>query len=399
MPRKFGVNISILGSSGSIGVNSLDVVRRFPDRFKVAALAAGRNVGLLAEQVREFKPRLAAVMGESQAGELRRLLGPSFDVEIAWGQEGLCRVASLDEVDTVVSAVVGAAGLVPTWAAVKAGKRIALANKETLVMAGPLVVAAASESGAIILPVDSEHSAIFQVLAGQRPEDVKRIILTASGGPFRDWALEDLAGVTRDQALHHPNWSMGAKISVDSATLMNKGLEAIEARWLFNLPWDKITIQVHPQSIVHSMVEFVDGSVLAQLGMPDMRVPIAYALSYPERLPLDLPVLDLPRAEALTFCEPDRDRFPCLNLALEAGQKGGLHPTALNAANEVAVQSFLDGGLTFTDIHRVVARTLAGNGLGQADLPLTSLDQVVAADQAARAAARDIVANIRRELQ
>jgi 1-deoxy-D-xylulose-5-phosphate reductoisomerase len=387
-----------LGSTGSIGVNSLDVARRFPDRFRVAALAAGRNVRLLAEQIREFRPRLAAVMGSSQAEEVRRLLGPSFDLEIAWGEEGLCRVAALAEVDTVVSAVVGAAGLVPTWAAVQAGKRIALANKETLVMAGPLVVAAAAASGAEILPVDSEHSAIFQVLAGQRPEDVKRIILTASGGPFRDYTAEDLVGVTRDQALAHPNWTMGAKISVDSATLMNKGLEAIEARWLFNLPWDKISIHIHPQSIVHSLVEFVDGSVLAQLGMPDMRVPIAYALSYPERLPLDLPVLDLPRAAALTFYEPDGERFPCLTMALEAGRRGGLCPAALNAANEVAVQSFLDGSLTFLDIHRVVARTLADNGLGNPDPPLTDLAQVVAADQAARAAAREIVAEIRRDL-
>ena len=285
MARPSLVNISILGSTGSIGVNSLDVVRRFPDRFRVTALAAGRNVRLLARQIREFQPRLAAVAGPGQAEELKDLLGASSGPEIAWGEEGLCRVAAADEVETVVSAVVGAAGLVPTWAAVKAGKRIALANKETLVMAGALVVDAAAASGAEILPVDSEHSAIFQVLAGQRPEDIKRIILTASGGPFRNLAAEELAGVTRDQALNHPNWNMGAKISVDSATLMNKGLEAIEARWLFNLPWDKIAIHIHPQSIVHSMVEFIDGSVLAQLGMPDMRVPIAYALSYPERLP------------------------------------------------------------------------------------------------------------------
>ncbi len=392
LSRQAGRNIAVLGATGSIGVNTLDVVRRFPERFGIVGLAAGWNVRLLSEQVTAHRPKIVSVAGSAEAEELRRLIGPDQDVEIVWGDEGLCRVAAMPEAETVVSAVVGAVGLNPTMAAVREGKRVALANKETLVMAGQLVVREAESNGAEILPVDSEHSAIFQALAGQRLEDVKRIILTASGGPFRDWSPEALAGVTRDQALKHPNWSMGAKISVDSATLMNKGLEAIEARWMFNLPWDKITIHVHPQSIVHSLVEFVDGSVLAQLGMPDMRVPIAYALSYPERLPLDLPRLDLTETEGLTFFEPDADRFPCLGLALEAGRRGGTCPVKLNAANEVAVHSFLDGDLTYPDIHAVVAHVVNENGTE----PLDHLDQVILADREARASARTAIANIKR---
>lgn len=380
-----------MGSTGSIGVNVLNVVRSFSDRFQVAALAAGNNVELLADQIREFKPRVVAVLTEAKAEELSRILSPAGSCRVLWGEAGYQEAATLDEVDTTVSAMVGAAGLRPTWAAVQAGKRIALANKETLVMAGELITALAQANGTDILPVDSEHSAIFQALAGQRPEDVRRIILTASGGPFRDRPSEALARVTPEEALAHPNWSMGAKISIDSATLMNKGLEAIEAKWLFNLPWNKISIHIHPQSIVHSLVEYVDGSVLAQLGVPDMRIPIAYALSYPERLPLDIPGLNLPQAAALTFTEPDLDRFPCLRLAIEAGQTGGTAPAALNAANEVAVQSFLNGEIPFPGIAAVVRAVVKGHRTER----LTSLEQVLAVDQATRTAARMAVDRIK----
>lgn len=383
-------NISLLGSTGSIGVNTLDIVRRFPDLFNIVGLAAGKKAALLAEQIIEAKPALVSVFGEKEAVELKKLTGPDIDVEIVWGDQGLCRVAAMPEADTVVSAVVGAAGLKPTWAAAQSGKRIALANKETLVMAGELVMAEAARKKAEILPVDSEHSAIFQALSGQNLQDVRRLILTASGGPFRSMDKKDLAVVTRKQALAHPNWNMGPKISIDSATLMNKGLEAIEARWLFGLNWDKIAIHIHPQSIVHSMVEFVDGALLAQMGIPDMRVPIAYALSYPKRLPLDLPFLNLSHSPALTFDDPDLQRFPCLALALEAGRKGGTSPAVLNAANEVAVKAFLDGELSFPDIADVVQKTLLKNGAG----PLENLEQVFEADRSARDMAHEIALSI-----
>ncbi|MDY6850707.1 MAG: 1-deoxy-D-xylulose-5-phosphate reductoisomerase [Thermodesulfobacteriota bacterium] len=388
-----GKNISVLGSTGSIGVNTLNVIRSFPERFTAVGLAAGRNVRLLAEQAAEFRPRLVAVLTEPLARELKGLLDPAWGIEVVWGEEGFLKAASLDEAETLVSAMVGAAGLRPTWAAIQAGKRIALANKETLVTAGELIMSEAESKGTEILPVDSEHSAIFQVLNGQRREDLKRIILTASGGPFWDRSQEELATVTREDALAHPNWNMGAKISVDSATLMNKGLETIEAKWLFGLPWDKIAIHIHTQSIVHSLVEFVDGSVLAQLGLPDMRVPIAYALSYPKRLPLNLPGLDLPQTAALTFAEPDLQRFPCLALALEAGQRGGGAPAALNAANEVAVQSFLDGELAFRHIATVTARVMDKN---RAE-PLRDLEHVFIIDQTARAKAREVITDIKRD--
>jgi 1-deoxy-D-xylulose-5-phosphate reductoisomerase len=385
--------VSILGSTGSIGRNCLDVIARFPERFAVAALAAGGNVDLLADQIERFRPRLAVVRGQAEAERLATRIGAGYKPEIFWGDEGYVRAAELDEADTVVSAIVGAAGLRPTFAAVRAGKRVALANKETMVVAGEIVVAEAERTGAVILPVDSEHSAVFQSMAGQRREDVKRIILTASGGPFLDWPAERLAGATRKDALAHPKWDMGEKISVDSATLMNKGLEAIEARWLFRLPLDKIDIHIHPQSIVHSLVEYVDGSVIAQLGVPDMRLPIAYALSYPERLPMEFGRLNLLEAGPLTFFEPDYERFPCLKLALEAGRGGGIGPCVLNAANEEAVASFLAGELTFRDIAPVAAHVLALNGAG----PLTGLDQAFAADRAAREAARTFIEQIKGE--
>lgn len=380
----------ILGSTGSVGVSSLDVAGRFSDRFQVVGLTAGRNVGRLAEQIEAFRPRAVAVVGKSEADALKKILNPAIPCDVFWGEQGIERVASLDEADTVVSAIVGAAGLKPTWAAVEAGKKIALANKETLVMAGAQVMARAKATGAVVLPVDSEHSAVFQSLCGGRPQELKRIILTASGGPFRDWDLASMAGVTPGQAVAHPNWNMGAKISVDSATLMNKGLEAIEARWLFELKWEQIDIQIHPQSIIHSMVEFVDGSVMAQLGLPDMRLPIAYALSYPKRLALDLPSLDLTQMGAMTFTQPDLKRFPCLGLALEAGRLGGTAPAALNAANEVAVQAFLDGRIGFTDIYRVVRKTL-----DQIDhtREIAGLEGIFEADRLARESAAALVSS------
>ncbi len=385
--KSAGKNISVLGSTGSIGVNVLNVVRGFPGRFRIVGLAAANSVDSLVEQIAEFKPVVVAVLTEDRAAELASLLGPGHGVEILWGEEGYRRVASLPEADTVVSAMVGAAGLRPTWAAVQAGKRVALANKETLVMCGELVMEEALAHGAEILPVDSEHSAIFQALAGQRREDLKRIILTASGGPFHGRRRSELSKVTRADALAHPNWNMGAKISIDSATMMNKGLEIIEAKWLFGLPWESISVHIHPQSIVHSMVEFRDGSVLAQMGVPDMRVPIAYALSYPERLPLDLPHLDLPETRPLTFSEPDLEAFPCLALAKEAGRRGGTAPAVLNAANEMAVQAFLEESISFLDIPEVVSAVL---GHFETE-PLTSLEQIVSADQNARRKAGELI--------
>ncbi|MFH1134969.1 MAG: 1-deoxy-D-xylulose-5-phosphate reductoisomerase [Pseudomonadota bacterium] len=385
---KKGRSVSVLGSTGSIGVNCLDVINRFPEEYHISALAAGRNVELLARQVQAFRPRVAAVLNRDLAAQLEKLVGPRTVGEIVYGDEGFELAASLAEVHTVVSAMVGAAGLRPTWAAVRAGKKIALANKEVLVAAGELVMAEARSTGSEIIPVDSEHSAIFQALAGHCRADVHRVILTASGGPFRDWDRERLAKATPRDALAHPNWAMGAKISIDSATLMNKGLETIEARWLFDLPWDKIEIHVHPQSIVHSLVEFVDGSVLAQLGVPDMRLPIAYALSHPRRLPLDLPRLDLPEARPLTFSRPDLEKFPCLELALRAGRRGGLAPAALNAANEEAVRAFLSLELSFTDISKVSAAVLERTAEGE----MSGLDQVFQADREARKLAREFIA-------
>jgi len=383
--------VTILGSTGSIGVSTLDVVRAFPGRFDVVALAAGRNVERLAEQVREFKPRLAAMLTEDLAARLREQVGAGVPVEIVFGEEGYARAAALDEAQTVVSAMVGAAGLRPTLTAVRAGKRVALANKEALVTAGGLVMDEARASGATILPVDSEHSAVFQVLEGQRREAVKRILLTASGGPFYGRSREELAGVSPEEALAHPRWNMGNKISIDSATLMNKGLEAIEARWLFDCPLDRVDIVIHPQSVVHSLVEFADGSMLAQMGLPDMRLPIAYALSYPERLPLDLPGLDLADVGGLTFGRPEIEAFPCLKLALAAGRQGGSAPVVLNAANEVAVEAFLAREIGFLDIDRVVETALGQDPGGAA----ADLEAVLAIDRETRGRAREIVARMK----
>jgi 1-deoxy-D-xylulose-5-phosphate reductoisomerase len=379
-------NLVILGSTGSIGVSTLEIVAAYPDRYRVVALTGGSNLQRLAEQVRRFQPQLIAVLTAADAERLRSSLGPSHP-KILFGIEGLIACAVYSDAHLVVSAIVGAAGLVPTMAAIEAGKNVALANKETLVAAGPLVMAAVARKGVQLYPVDSEHSAIFQSLEGHSKGDVRRLILTASGGPFRDRALAELRQVTPADALAHPNWQMGRKISIDSATMMNKGLEVIEARWLFDLPAEKIAVHIHPQSIVHSMVEYVDGSVIAQLGIPDMKTPIAYALSYPERLPLNLPPLDLCALGSLSFTKPDIERFACLGLAYEALREGGTAPAVLNAANEVAVEAFLQGEITFLAIPAVIRATLECHRTE----PLTHLDEAIRADRWARSETRRII--------
>ena len=380
--------LAILGSTGSIGVTTLDVVARFPERFVVVALAAGRNVERLAEQVRRFEPALVAVGDEASVDALRRLV-PRFRGEVVCGRQGIERVATASRAELVVSALVGALGLVPTLRAIEAGKDVALANKEVLVVAGELVTRAATAAGVNLFPLDSEHNAIFQALRGHRRDEVRRIILTASGGPFLRRPLSELQSVTRDEALQHPTWKMGNKITIDSATLMNKGLEVIEAHWLFGLSPDQITVVIHPQSIVHSMVEYIDGSVLAQMGIPDMSIPIAYILAYPDRLPLDyLPSLNLAQAGALQFAEPDLSKFRCLSLAYRALQAGGTVPAVLNAANEIVVAAFLDGAIQFLDIPSILSDIL--------DVHVSSaakdLDTLLAADAWARSAARQCIA-------
>ena len=350
--------IAVLGSTGSIGRQTLEIAESFPGEIEVVGLAAGKNWRLLVEQVKKFRPAVVAVAGEEEAFQLRNALGAGFDVEIYSGDEGLSTLAGLSEADTVVTAVTGTVGLSPTVTAIKAGKNIALANKETLVAAGELVMLLAEKYGVNILPVDSEHSAIWQCLNGEKRTFLNKIILTASGGPFREKSLSELAEVTVEMALAHPNWSMGKKITVDSATLMNKGLEVIEAHWLYTVPYGDIQVVIHPQSIIHSMVEFKDGSVIAQLGLPDMRLPIQYALSYPDRWLNDLPRLDFAEQSRLTFEPPDFERFPCLKLAFDAGKEGGTMPAVLNAANETAVDAFLERRLVYKDIAGLVAKVM-----------------------------------------
>ncbi len=347
--------ISILGSTGSIGVQTLDVARNLG--IKVAAMSANSNIDLLEEQVQEFKPRLVSVGDEKLAAELKsRLAG--MKVQILWGLEGMLRTVDIQEADTVVTSVVGTAGLIPTMHAIKSGKNIALANKETLVTAGRLVMQEAEVQGVKIFPVDSEHSAIYQCLMGNNEKQVEKIILTASGGPFRGRTGEELRNITPAQALKHPNWSMGSKITIDSATLMNKGLEVIEAKWLFDKELDRIQVLVHPQSIIHSMIEYIDGSVMAQLGSPDMRIPIQLALTYPDRRPNNFPKLDLLKNSQLTFEEPDVKTFRCLQLAFDALREGGTMPAAMNAANEVAVAAFLKNRISFTGIPDIIERVM-----------------------------------------
>ena len=356
--------ITLLGATGSIGLRTLDLVSAFPEEFAVVALAArGSNAELIADLCQKYSPRAVALLDRAAVDVVAKLL-PAPRPELLSGPEGLVAVARDVPAALVVSALVGAAGLLPTMAAIRSGKTVALANKETLVMAGELMTSAARERGVPLLPVDSEHSAVFQCLAGHNRGDVHRVLLTASGGPFREWPKAALASVTVEDALKHPTWKMGAKITVDSATLMNKGLEIIEARWLFDLAPDQVQVVVHPQSIVHSMVEYIDGSVIAQLGVADMGVPILYALTYPERRPTPAARLDLARIEALTFYEPDTDKFRCLALARAALTRGGAAPVVLNAANEVVVAAFLSRRIRFLEIAELIERALTDVPLG-----------------------------------
>jgi 1-deoxy-D-xylulose-5-phosphate reductoisomerase len=383
--------IAVLGATGSVGVNTLDVVARHPDRYRVVALGAHRNVDGLFKQIQEFRPAMAALTDPAAAQLLaERLRSAGSATQVLGGPESLETLATLPEVDQVMAAVVGAAGLRSTLAAARAGKRLLLANKESLVMAGPLLLAAVRAGGSEILPIDSEHNAIFQCLphgasAGVRPKGVRRILLTASGGPFRDWTAEAIAGATPDQACKHPNWVMGRKISVDSASLMNKGLELIEACFMFGLPPSQVEIVVHPQSVVHSLVEYIDGSMLAQLACPDMRTPIAYGLAWPERIEAGTDFLDLIRTRQLDFVAPDATRFPCLALARAVADTGGLAPAILNAANEVAVTAFLERRLNFPDIPAVIECVLAkADGAKAAGGEIRSIDDVLQADAEAR---------------
>jgi 1-deoxy-D-xylulose-5-phosphate reductoisomerase len=378
--------LAILGSTGSIGVQALDVVARFPDRFEVVALAAGRNLERLAEQARRFRPRLVAAADPASAAALAGLVPAG--TEVRSGDEGVVAAATHPDVDFVLAAIAGGAGLRSTAAAVEAGKDVGLANKESLVLAGERIMALAAERGGAILPVDSEHSAIHQALLGHNHGEVRRLILTASGGPLRGVAAEELAGVTPERALKHPNWSMGDKITIDSATLMNKGLEVIEARWLFDVDPGRIDIVVHPESIVHSMVEYIDGSVVAQLGISDMRGPISYAMGHPERLPLDLPALDLTRLGRLSFEAPDPGRFPAYRLAYRALELGGTAPAVLSGADEAAVEAFLARRCRFTDIARICAEVLEAHAVER----LGSVEQALAAsDWGRREAGRRVM--------
>ena len=350
--------ITILGSTGSIGTQTLDVVRKNKDKFQVVAISANSSIDLLLEQIMEFSPKYVAVYNEESALKLKEMIPENINIEVLSGMDGLVKICQLEEVNVVLTAVVGMIGLVPTMAAIKAKKTIALANKETLVTAGELVMSEAKKNNVEILPVDSEHSAIFQCLNGERKQDIEKIILTASGGPFRGKKREELVNVTKNEALKHPNWDMGRKISIDSSTLMNKGLEVIEAKWLFDVDVEDIEVVVHPQSIIHSMVSFRDSSVISQMGCPDMRLPIEYALTYPERLKTDFERLDLAKVATLTFEKPDRETFPCLALAFKVLKLGGTYPAALNSANEFLVNEFLNDKIGFYDIPYYIEKTL-----------------------------------------
>ena len=377
--------ISLLGSTGSIGVSTLDVVARNSDRFEISGLSAGSNAEKFVEQVKQFKPKVASLFDRSKEAFVREQLA-GLNVEIIFGEQGPVTVATWPDSDLVVSGIVGSAGLVPALAAINAGKNLALANKETLVVAGELVLKAAKDKNVAIIPIDSEHSAILQAMNGEKKEQVKKIILTASGGPFRTFTREQMEHVTVEQALNHPNWSMGAKITIDSATMMNKGLEYIEAKWLFGLETE-VEVIIHPQSIIHSMIEFVDTSIMAQLGIPDMRVPIAYALSYPDRLDCELPSLDLAQLSRLDFETPDYEKFPCLKLAIDALDAGETLPTVLNAANEIAVQAFLDEQISFKEISEIIRTTMQNHK----SKPVTALEDVLLADRWTREEARKLI--------
>jgi len=379
--------LTILGSTGSIGASTLDVVAAHPDKFRVVALTAGGNLELLKKQIETFQPDLVSVLTAEKARALSRMLAGKKP-QVMHGVEGMIAAATASDTTMVVAAIVGAAGLVPTAAAIMAGKDVALANKETLVTAGHLIMEMVRRKGVKLYPVDSEHCAVFQSMAGHRNEDIARVILTASGGPFLNWAKERLATATVTDALNHPNWSMGRKITVDSATMMNKGLEVIEARWLFDIPVERIAVNIHPQSIIHSMVEYVDGSVMAQLGTPDMKGPIAYALTYPARISSGVKPLDLTALSGLTFFNPDTERFPALQLAYRAAQSGESMPAVMNAANEVAVAAFLEGNIGFMAIAESIERVMdlhVPHALG-------SIEEVLEADRWGRRTAREVLA-------
>jgi 1-deoxy-D-xylulose-5-phosphate reductoisomerase len=378
-------HIAILGSTGSIGVSTLEIVAAHPDKFRVVSLSGAKNIDLLARQIRQFRPKLAAVADPADIPRLKELI-PNQVIELVGGTDGLCAVATAPSVQMVVAAIVGAAGLLPTAAAIRAGKDIALANKEILVTAGHLFIELIERHGVKLYPVDSEHSAVFQSIEGHRNQDITKIILTASGGPFRETPIEKLQSVTIQDALNHPNWSMGRKITIDSATMMNKGLEVIEARWLFDAPPEKISVNIHPQSIIHSMVEYIDGCVIAQLGTPDMKAPIAYALSYPERVSTGVKPLDLTELSGLTFFKPDFERFPCLGLAYRALGEGESMPAVMNAANEIAVEAFLDGRLSYLQIAQLIEKTMDAHQAHR----LSSIEEVLEADRWGRATAHDI---------
>ena len=396
IPRK----LCILGSTGSIGVNTLDVVRAHPDQFKVRALTAGRQIDRLAEQCLEFRPKIAVVHSADDAKTLKGLLDAKrLSIAVHHGEAGLMTAVSESECDTVMAAIVGAAGLLPTLRAAELGKRVLLANKESLVMSGDIFMNAAIQGGAELLPIDSEHNAIFQCLPPHftSPKNtarmkehlgVEEIWLTASGGPFRNTPIDQLANITPDQACAHPNWVMGRKISVDSATMMNKGLEVIEAHWLFGLPLEQIKVLIHPESVVHSMVRYRDGSVMAQLGQPDMRTPIAFGLAWPNRIDAGVAPLNLTQLSGLHFTEPDLQRFPCLGLAFTAARQGGTSPTVLNAANEIAVAAFLEGRLPYLKISQAVEETLNQLPSQKAG----SLDEVLHVDREARISTRNWIA-------
>ncbi len=381
--------ITLLGSTGSIGTQTLDIVAQYPDRFRVVGLTSYNNVTLLAEQVRQFRPKVVGIGREELLPELRSLLSGIDPLpELVAGPEGLCQVAAHPEADRVVTGIVGCAGLLPTLAAIRAGKDIALANKETLVAGGPVVLPLVQQYGVRLIPIDSEHSAIFQCLQGVPPGAMRRILLTASGGAFRDWPLEKLDQVTLADALKHPNWVMGRKITIDSATLMNKGLEVIEAHWLFGVDYDHIEILIHPQSIIHSLIELADTSVLAQLGWPDMHLPILYGLSWPERLATPWEPLDLVKLGSLTFKAPDHRKYPCLDLAYAAGRAGGTLPAVLNAANEAVVALFLQERIRFLDIPRLLEQVCQRHQV----IPNPSLEDILQADAWARQEVQQLAA-------
>ncbi len=384
-------SLSILGSTGSIGVSTLELVAAHPDRFRIEALTAGANLDLFARQIETFRPRVVSVLNEELALKLSGMLsGPGPKPEIMHGVLGLIAAATATDARMVVAAIVGAAGLVPTAAAIKSGKDVALANKETLVCAGSIIMDLVRDHGVALYPVDSEHSAVFQSIEGHRSEDIEKIILTASGGPFLETSSARMATVTIADALNHPNWTMGKKITIDSATMMNKGLEVIEARWLFDVPAAKIDVNIHPQSIIHSMVEYIDGCVIAQLGTPDMKAPIAYALSYPERVATGVTPLDLTLFSGLTFFKPDMEKFRCLKLAYDALECGPSMPAVMNAANEVVVAAFLEGRVGFTAIPRVIEETMAAHEA----VALVTIEDVLLADRWGRRKAVDVIKKI-----